>query len=108
MTIKCNICGYESESGRQMQGHMMFYHYAQYKDADCKLEDLTTGFERKTRHQVYVSRKKKAGGRPENLRLLNKNNQKELEAYNEGYFYIDPDEMEAYTVDEVKEKGWIK
>ena len=45
--------------------------------------------------------------RPKNLRLLNKSNKEELAAYNEGYRYLDPDEMIAYTTAEVKEEGWI-
>jgi len=45
--------------------------------------------------------------RPRNFRLLNKRNQEELQAYNEGHRYIDPEDMIAYTAAEAKEEGWI-
>ena len=45
--------------------------------------------------------------KPEHLRLLNKNNTAELQAYNQGYRYIDPEDDIIYTTNEIKEEGWI-
>lgn|GEM_PF-1838294 len=114
MTIKCNFCGHETiDDGRIMHGHMMNNHQKEYKEVDCDLEKVTTGYKRKPKKEYLEIRKKKKKElplielRPINLRLLNKSKQIELDAYNEGYRYIDPDTMIAYTLEEVKEEGWL-
>ncbi|MFV0516769.1 MAG: hypothetical protein ACK5MV_05180 [Aminipila sp.] len=115
--IKCKLCGYEATDGRTIHGHFMKNHYKEYKQTGCDLEKLTEGYTR-TRSNVYRKKKKEdeemaketkilKNDKPQNLRLLNKSNRQELEAYNEGYRYYDPDEQIAYTTSEVKEEGWI-
>lgn len=119
-SIKCNLCGTEKPDGRTMHGHLNRMHYDEYKAAGFDMEKLTTGYIRKT--QEERNHKKRSAGkenkpmpqkddlkndRPKNLRLLNKANREELAAYNEGYRYLDPDEMIAYTKKEVEEEGWI-
>lgn len=119
--IKCNICGAEKPNGRSMHGHINRCHYDEYKAAGFDMEKLTTGYRRKSQgarnHGKSENRKDEKhmsinndlkNERPKNLRLLNKNNPEELAAYNEGYRYLDPDEMIAYTREEVKEEGWIQ
>ncbi len=114
MTIKCKFCGHETiDDGRIMHGHMMNNHQKEYKDANCDLEKVTTGYKRKTpKEYVEIKQKKRKEiplieERPINLRLLNKRSPVELDAYNEGYRYIDSDTMIAYTLEEVKEEGWL-
>lgn len=112
MTIKCNLCGYESENGRKMHGHLMMAHHDEYKAENYNIEKFTTGFKRKEFPAVKVKKKPAKEiplieERPINLRLLNKSKQIELDAYNEGHRYIDPDTMIAYTLEEVKEEGWL-
>jgi hypothetical protein len=97
-------------------------HYDEYKAAGFDMEKLTTGYVRKTQEERNHQKKKRPAekerkpmpqkedlknDRPKNLRLLNKSNRHELEAYNEGYRYFDPDESIAYTRKEVEEEGWI-
>jgi hypothetical protein len=103
-----------------MHGHLNRVHYDEYKATGFDMEKLTTGYVRKNQternNERSQERKEKRlmaykndlqNDRPKNLRLLNKNNQVELEAYNEGYRYFDPDTRIAYTKEEVKEEGWI-
>lgn len=114
--IECKLCGYEAADGRTIHGHMNRMHYEKYKATGFDLEQLTEGYTR-TKSNVYrkerikeeMAAKKETmeNQKPENLRLLNKNNAAELQAYNEGYRYIDPDDDIAYTTKEVKEEGWI-
>lgn len=124
--IKCKLCGIEIESdgkksaGRVMHGHLNRVHYEEYKKTGFDMEQLTEGYRRKNqternneRSQVRKERRlmpkqELKNDKPKNLRLLNKSNPEELSAYNEGYRYLDPDEMIAYTREEVKEEGWIE
>lgn len=109
--IKCNICGMEKATRREMNGHLLHSHYNEYKLVDCKQSEITTGEPenaaavRKTVRKTEKSYKK-AVDIPAGFRLLNRNDRAEAEAYNVGYRYIDNDEM-CYTADEAKESGWI-
>lgn len=109
-----------------MHGHLVRVHYDEYKETGCDMEQLTEGYRRKDQTERNQERSERSrenrerkerenmsqkeemkNSRPKNLRLLNKSNAEELEAYNEGYRYFDPDEMIAYTREEVKEEGWV-
>ena len=120
--IRCKLCGVEKPDGRTMHGHLVRCHYDEYKNTDptFDMEQLTEGYRRKNQternHERSLERRDRRmakidnelkNDRPKNLRLLNKSNAEELAAYNEGYRYLDPDEMIAYTTAEVKEEGWI-
>ncbi len=88
---KCPICGKEYENGRQLHGHMLKAHQAEYKEAGNKVSNM-------------IESKKKID-RPSGFRLLNKSVESEAEAYSEGYRYIDHEYY--YTHDEAIEMGWI-
>lgn len=96
--ITCNICGVVKKDGRQMHGHMMKCHPEEYAAANNDLEKVTDG---------YVRGFKKSVKRPAGLRLLNKKDPDELEAYNEGHRYFDPKTNIAYTIEEVEKEGWL-
>lgn len=104
--IKCNLCGMEKKDGRQMHGHFMKSHYQEYKAAGLDLEKVTTGYIRKIKEETETGPPVK-NTRPESLRLLNKNDPHELEAYELSYRYFDPENSIAYTSEEIKEKGWL-
>ena len=109
--IKCNICGIEKSTRREMNGHLLRCHYNEYKSVGCQQSEITTGqpedvsIVRKT-VQKTEKPSKKTVDIPAGFRLLNRNDRAEAEAYNVGYRYIDDDEM-CYTVDEAKEGGWM-
>lgn len=109
-----------------MHGHINRQHYDQYKAAGFNMEQLTEGYKRKSQAERNNEKSGKSrqnsereekkdmsqkedlkNARPKNLRLLNKSSRQELDAYNEGYRYFDPDERIAYTKKEVEEEGWI-
>lgn len=99
-----------------MHGHLNRSHYEEYKEHNFDMEQLTEGYTRRSPAENHKKRGEKKemaekkdlkNDKPKNLRLLNKSRPAELEAYNEGYRYLDPDEMIAYTSAEVKEEGWI-
>ena len=96
--ITCNFCGAIKTDGRQMHGHMMKMHPDEYAAANHDLEKVTSGYERNSH---------KKSERPALLRLLNKLDVDEYEAWQEGFRYLDPKTMNAYTVEEVKAEGWL-
>jgi len=104
--ITCNLCGIEKSDGRQMHGHMMKVHPEEYAAVNNDLEQVTKGYTRAV-HREPKEKKAQASTRPEMLRLLNKYDPDELEAYNVGYRYYDPEEEMAYTPEEIKELRWI-
>ena len=81
-----------------MHGHMMKVHPEEYEEVAHDLEALTDGY-------IRGSYLKKL--RPAELRLLNQSDPAEQEAYEEGYRYFDPKTSMAYTIEEVKGKGWL-
>ena len=101
--IRCNICGAEKETPRQMHGHLVRWHYDEYKKVNFNMRDggITSGAP-----ELAQKKKKKYGEAPEGFRLLNLNNKEEYGAYHAGYRYIDNDEM-CYTHEEAKSEGWI-
>ena len=109
--IKCNICGIEKSTRREMNGHLLRCHCNEYKSVGCQQSEITTGqpedvsIVRKT-VQKTEKPSKKTVDIPAGFRLLNRNDRAEAEAYNVGYRYIDDDEM-CYTAFEAKESGWI-
>lgn len=109
--IKCNICGIEKSTRREMNGHLLRCHYDEYKSVGFRQSEFTTG----QPEDIAAGRKtvpktekpsKKTVDIPAGFRLLNRNDRIEAEAYNVGYRYIDDDEM-CYTADEAKESRWI-
>jgi hypothetical protein len=112
--IKCNFCGSEFEKGRAAHMHMMRMHYNDYKKYDCDLEKVSEGYIRKkvkSYPNAAGARKEEPkvveSDRPKRLRLLNKLNPEELEAYQAGYRYFDPESELAFTTEECQEEGWI-
>lgn len=102
--IKCNICGIEKETPRQMHGHLIRWHYDEYKQANFNMRNITTGApEAKKEKPKKLNKNTEA---PEGFRLLNRYNRDEAEAYNAGYRYIDDYDM-CYTAEEAREEGWI-
>lgn len=118
--IKCNICGMEKETRREMNGHLLRCHYDEYKAVNCQQSELTTGnnvapmlrtknkkkkatLQRELKSTAKTQQKKDA---PAGFRILNRNDEAEAEAYNMGYRYIDDSEM-CYDAEEAREKGWI-
>ena len=110
--IKCQICGIEKATAREMHGHLVRVHYDEYKAKHNDMEKLTSGYVRNKKQRVRNEKmidenekKELKNERPNGLRLLNKKNETELAAYNEGYRYTDGDL--CYTSAEVKEEGWL-
>lgn len=102
--ITCNLCGIEKSDGRQMHGHMMKVHPEEYAAVNNDLEKVTEGYTRASKNEPKKAEKT---SRPDRLRLLNKYDPDELEAYNVGYRYYDPEEDMAYMPEEIKELGWM-
>ena len=108
--IKCNLCGIEKATRREMNGHLLHSHLEEYRAGGCRQSEFTSGepetpakTQRKQKSAAKTQRKKDA---PAGFRILNRNDEAEAEAYNMGYRYIDDSEM-CYTSDEAKESGWI-
>ena len=108
--IKCNICGIEKETRREMNGHLLRRHYDEYKAGGCDQSKITTG---EPEAQAKTQRKQKSAAKtqqkqsaPAGFRILNRNDEAEAEAYKMGYRYIDDNEM-CYDAEEAREKGWI-
>lgn len=105
--IKCTICGTEKETPRQMHGHLIRWHYDEYKEADFNMKNgLTEGAPDIMSKRPEKKKNEKKNEAPAGFRLLNKMDRSEREAYNIGYRYIDAEEM-CYTREEAKEEGWI-
>lgn len=108
--IKCNICGAEKATRREMNGHLLRCHYDEYKAAGCRQSAFTTGDPEEgggsPQRKRRAARTQPASTAPAGFRLLNKNDEAEAEAYTAGYRYIDDDQM-CYDAAEAREKGWI-
>ena len=116
--MKCPICGKEYEKGwRAVHAHMLKDHTAEYRKKGCKLSayglDIKSepGNTRKPKQKPESKAPKKrnapAGQKqpPDDFRPLNRADQDESAAYDEGYRYFSGGN--AYTSDECREKGWI-
>ena len=101
--IKCKFCGYEATDGRVMHGHLMKNHEEEYREFGLDMEKCCTGYKRTKSNS---NKRIKNAEKPAGLRLLNNSDPNELEAYNQGYRYIDAAEN-IYTSAELKEMGVI-
>ena len=90
-----------------MHGHMMKVHPEEYAAVNNDLEKVTEGYTRAVKNEPK-EKATKTSTRPEQLRLLNKNDPDELKGHiTLGYRYYDPEEEMAYMPEEIKELRWI-
>ena len=90
--IKCNLCGKIKNTKREMHGHLIRVHEEEYRKCNLKMEYLTE----------YIIDPE--SGKPSGLRFLNLSDREEKAMYDEGYSFIDDDDM-CYTSEEAK--GWL-
>lgn len=101
--IKCKLCGQEGETRRQMHGHMMRVHYADYKDHGFDMDDLTEG----APLRAHVAQALRDYPRPSGFRrLLSYKSVPEARAVEAGFAFVDGDDN-LYTEAEARVKNWI-
>jgi len=116
--IKCNLCGKQFEGGRSMHSHMNRLHHDEYAAAGFDLEKISTGYTRKKPKEFNKienddpkpdknSSQQEISERPRKLRPLNMSNPDEVEVYRLGYRYYDPESGLAFSIEEMKEEGWL-
>ena len=91
--FECPLCKREMRNARALHAHMMKDHLEDYRAHNCRVAN-------------YVTDMVKGDPIPKGFRLLDKTDSTERAAYEQGYRFID-DSEEVYTIDDVKNRGWV-
>lgn len=97
----CKICGAEKDTRRQMHGHLMRMHQDEYRQSGFVIERMVTGAAAPAQKRDY-----KKAALPSGFRALSSSDPEEAYAIDQGYDFIDAEEM-IYTAEEAKVEGWI-